>query len=58
MKESFAYADGGLAPAPLDLRMLRERQGAFQGVGGKLVGFIILWRLPGKKAVLRARESW
>lgn len=45
-------------PGTTDFRMLRERQGAFQGVAGEiqLVGFINCGGCPGKKAVLRARE--
>ena len=45
-------------PGITDFRMIRERQGIFEGVEGdiELIGFINCGGCPGKKAVLRARE--
>ena len=45
-------------PGTTDFRMIREKQGAFEGVEGdtEIIGFINCGGCPGKKAVLRARE--
>lgn len=45
-------------PGTTDFRMIRDRQGVFEGVDGdiEVVGFINCGGCPGKRAVLRARE--
>lgn len=45
-------------PGTTDFRMIREKQGAFEGIVEdiEIVGFINCGGCPGKKAVLRARE--
>ena len=46
-------------PGTTDFRMIREKKGAFEGVEEdiEIIGFINCGGCPGKKAVLRARES-
>jgi Predicted metal-binding protein len=45
-------------PGTTDFRMIREKQGGFEGVEEviEIVGFINCGGCPGKKSVLRARE--
>ena len=45
-------------PGTTDFRMIRERQGVFEGITEEieLIGFINCGGCPGKRAVLRARE--
>jgi predicted metal-binding protein len=45
-------------PGSTDFRMVREKQGAFEGIDEDIiiVGFISCGGCPGKKAVLRAKE--
>jgi len=45
-------------PATTDLKFMREKKGAFEGVEEdiELVGIVTCGGCPGKKAVLRARE--
>ena len=45
-------------PGTADFRMIREKQGAFEGIEEdiEIVGFINCGGCPAKKAVLRARE--
>ena len=45
-------------PGTTDFKMIRERKGAFEGIGEdiEIVGFINCGGCPAKKSVLRARE--
>ena len=45
-------------PGTADFRMVREKQGAFEGIQEdiEIIGFINCGGCPAKKAVLRARE--
>jgi predicted metal-binding protein len=45
-------------PGTTDFKMIRERQGAFEGIDEdiEIVGFVSCGGCPGKRALLRARE--
>ncbi len=45
-------------PGTTDFTMIKEKQGAFEGVEGdiEIIGFVSCGGCPGKKAILRARE--
>ncbi len=47
-----------VCPGTTDFKVIRERQGAFEGITGDIdiIGFVSCGGCPGKKAVLRAKE--